>query len=158
MLKQINFLQYALTKVAYQVIIVGVYIYLFSQIVLANDRTKERVLTTLPKDNNIQYFWSDETKLNQPIAVKFELNTLDVPATTAILLNRATRMEVLPIESVGLTQWETPLENINSVELNISASSEEPYQIGIKSGAPPDPRADRLAKRQFNSVEYNNVQ
>lgn len=157
MLKQINFSRYALTKVAYQVIVGGVYIYLFSQVALANDRTKERVLTTLPKDSNIQYFWSDETKLTQPIAVKFNLNTLDGPATTtATVLNRTIRMEIPPIESVELTQWKNQLENINSAELNISAS-EEPYQTGIKPGAPPDPRADRLAKRQFNSVGYNNA-
>jgi V8-like Glu-specific endopeptidase len=157
MLKQINFLRYALTKVAYQVIVGGVYIYLFSQVALANDRTKERVLTTLPKDSNIQYFWSDETKLTQPIAVKFNLNTLDGPATTATVLNRTIRMEILPIELVELTQWKNQLENINSAELNILAS-EEPYQIGTKPGVPPDPRADRLAKRQFNSVGYDNVQ
>ncbi|NJO16362.1 MAG: S1 family peptidase [Thioploca sp.] len=160
MLKQINFLRYALTKVAYQLIIVGVYLYLFSPVVLANSRTKERILTTLPKDSHIQYFWSDETKLNQPIVVKFDLNTSDGPAvaTTATLLNRVTRMQVLPIESVEFPQWENQLEDINSVELNISAGIEEPYQIGIKPGVPPDPQADRLAKRQFNSVGYNNVQ
>ena len=156
MLKQVNFLRYARTRMAYRIIVtVGVCIYLFSQVVLAENKIGE-ILTTLSKDNNIQYLGSDKTRLNQPTVVKFSLNTLDGPATAETLLNRETRMEVSPIESIGLNQWEKVLPRLNSTELNISAS-EENFQIGIKSGAPPDPGADRLAKRQFNSVGYNNI-
>lgn len=155
MLKQTRSLRYALTRVAYRIIVtVGLYFYLFSPVVLAENKTGESILTTLPEDDNIQYIWSDDPGLNQPIVAKFNLDTVDGPATAETLLNRKSRMEVSPIESIDLNLWERVLESLNSTDLNVSAGQES-FQIGIKSGVPPDPRADRLAKRQFNIGYYN---